>query len=92
VTSLRLIHSGSYSGLGGESVLVISLPIFRDNRFTYMATIKGAYLAEMSLFLNICNVLSVFDISKPVDMNGAEVEPEEKWTTGITTCVALSEL
>jgi len=92
VKSLRLIHSSSYSGLGGESVLVISLPIFRNDCFTYMATIKGAYLAEMSLFLNICNILSVFDISKPVDINGAKVEPEEKWTTGITTCVALSEL
>jgi len=53
-------------------------------------TIKGAHLAEMSLFLNICNVLTVFNISKPLDAHGAEVEPEEKWTTGITTCVVLS--
>ena len=55
-----------------------------------MMTIKGAHLAEMSLFLNICNILTVFNISKPLDAHGAEVEPEEKWTTGITTCVVLS--
>ena len=65
--------------------------VFSRYSFTYRA-VKGAYLAEMSLFLNICNVLSVFNISKPLDANGVEVEPEEKWTTGITTWVILSFL
>ncbi|KAJ3506809.1 hypothetical protein NLJ89_g6662 [Agrocybe chaxingu] len=44
----------------------------------------GAHLAEMSLFLNICSILAAFDISKPVDESGKEVEPEVEWTTGVT--------
>ncbi|KAF8165778.1 cytochrome P450 [Crassisporium funariophilum] len=45
----------------------------------------GAHLAEMSLFLNISNILAVFNISKPVDANGQNVEPRIAWTSGGAT-------
>ena len=49
--------------------------------------ISGAHLAEMSIFLNVSNILAVFDISKPVDEHGVEVEPMPGWTTGATMLV-----
>jgi len=36
----------------------------------------GAHLAEMTSFLNIATILTVFNISKPVDGEGNEVEPK----------------
>jgi len=49
--------------------------------------ISGAHLAEMSLFLNVSNILAVFNISKQVDEHGVEVEPTLAWETGATTLV-----
>ncbi|KAJ2930399.1 hypothetical protein H1R20_g6704, partial [Candolleomyces eurysporus] len=45
----------------------------------------GAHLAEQSLFLNMTNILAVFNISKPKNPDGTEVEPPIVWSTGITT-------
>lgn len=45
----------------------------------------GAHLAEMSIFLNVSNILAVFNITKPVDQHGVEVEPTMEWTTGAAT-------
>jgi hypothetical protein len=47
--------------------------------------ISGAHLAEMSLFLNVSNILAVFNVSKPKDEHGVEVEPKLAWTTGAAT-------
>ena len=47
----------------------------------------GAHLAEMTLFLNIATILAVFNISKPVDGEGHEVEPKIEWVNGITSYV-----
>ncbi|PPQ89805.1 hypothetical protein CVT25_007410 [Psilocybe cyanescens] len=44
----------------------------------------GAHLAEMSLFLNIANILATFDISKAVDERGVAIDPSIAWTTGVT--------
>jgi len=44
----------------------------------------GAHLAEMSLFLNIASILSVYNISKAIDENGVEIEPKIEWSTGVT--------
>ena len=41
----------------------------------------------MSLFINISNVLAVFDISKDVDADGKQVEPPQLWTTSVTSYV-----
>jgi hypothetical protein len=49
--------------------------------------ISGAHLAEMSLFLNVSNILAVFNISKQVNEHGVEVEPTLAWETGLTTLV-----
>jgi hypothetical protein len=49
--------------------------------------ISGTHLAEMSLFLNVSNILAVFNISKQVDEHGVEVEPPLAWETGLTTLV-----
>jgi len=44
----------------------------------------GAHLAQMSLFLNMSNILAVFNVSKSLDKNGMEVEPNIAWSTGPT--------
>jgi len=49
--------------------------------------VSGTHLAEMSLFLNVSNILAVFNISKQVDEHGVEVEPTLAWETGATTLV-----
>jgi len=41
----------------------------------------------MSLFLNVSNILAVFNILKHVDENGFEIDPTMAWTTGATTLV-----
>ena len=41
----------------------------------------------MTLFLNVSNILAVFNISKPVDEHGLEVELMPAWTTGDTMLV-----
>jgi len=41
----------------------------------------------MTLFLNIATILTVFNISKPVDGEGNEVEPKIEWVNGITSYV-----
>lgn len=45
----------------------------------------GAYFAETAMFLNICSILSVFTILKPLNENGKEVDPLVEYTTGITS-------
>jgi cytochrome P450 len=47
----------------------------------------GAHLAEISLFLNIANILAVFNISKPVDKDGKPIEPVIRWNNGVTSSV-----
>lgn len=47
----------------------------------------GAHFAELSLFLNITNVLAVFNISKELDKDGKEIEPNLDFSTGVTTLV-----
>jgi cytochrome P450 len=47
----------------------------------------GAHLAELSLFLNVACTLAVFDISKPVDERGNEIEQKIVWTSRIITYV-----
>ncbi|KAJ3561807.1 hypothetical protein NP233_g9969 [Leucocoprinus birnbaumii] len=44
----------------------------------------GLDLAEASLFINITNILANFIISKKRGPDGQEIEPEAKWTTGVT--------
>jgi len=44
----------------------------------------GAHLAEMSLFLNMASILSVFSFSKAIDDHGVEVEPTIEWSSGVT--------
>ncbi|KAI0047901.1 cytochrome P450 [Auriscalpium vulgare] len=45
----------------------------------------GAHFAETSLQLNIATILTLFDISKPTDDEGREIESEVEWSTGVTT-------
>ncbi|KAF9024334.1 cytochrome P450 [Hymenopellis radicata] len=45
----------------------------------------GVYLAELSLFLNISNILATFNIGKPVDSLGYEIAPEMEWTNATVT-------
>ena len=47
----------------------------------------GAHLAEVSLFLNISNILAVFNISKTVDKEDRTIEPKINWSNGITSYV-----
>ena len=52
-------------------------------------TCPGAHLAETTLFLNIANILAVFNISKPLNEEGKEVEPIIEWSNGVATCVSF---
>jgi hypothetical protein len=52
----------------------------------------GAYFAEISIFLSVAGVLSAFDISKHVDKDGQEVEPDISFSTNITSFVQHSVL
>jgi hypothetical protein len=52
-----------------------------------LITSTGAHFAELSLFLDISNVLAMFNISKTLDKDGQEIEPPIAWFTGITMFV-----
>lgn len=41
------------------------------------------HLAQTSLFLNLSNILAVFDILKEVDTDGQEIEPIGEWISGV---------
>ncbi|KAK7029428.1 hypothetical protein VNI00_014682 [Paramarasmius palmivorus] len=44
----------------------------------------GAHLAEQSVFLNVVNILAVYDIGPELDSNGKPVEAPIEFTGGIT--------
>lgn len=46
----------------------------------------------MSLFLNMSNILAVFNVSKPLDKYGMEVDLDVAWNPGPTMLVSLSFL
>lgn len=70
-----------------EESALVSVTLLTFKTLVHHVPPAGAYLAEMSLFLNISNILAVFDVSKPLDKDGMEVEPNAAWTTGSTTLV-----
>lgn len=45
----------------------------------------GRLLADTALFLNVAQSLAVFKISKPLDVNGTEIEPEIRWEPGVVS-------
>jgi cytochrome P450 len=45
----------------------------------------GHYFAQLQLFLNITSLLCVFNVSKAVDGNGQEHEPEIRWRSSTVT-------
>ncbi|TBU25958.1 cytochrome P450 [Dichomitus squalens] len=45
----------------------------------------GAQFAELSLFVSIARILATFDVAKPVDEHGREVEPKVEFTTTVTS-------
>jgi len=71
----------------GESVLVCFCGRYPIEGRLWLISELGAHLAEMSLVLNITNILAVFDITKAVDGSGVEIEPEIVWSTGVTSFV-----
>ena len=52
----------------------------------------GAHLAEVSLFFNISRILALFDISKPVDEYGNDVEQDFDWTSNVISYVRIDFL
>jgi len=40
---------------------------------------------ELSLFLNMSRILAVFDISKPIDELGNDIEQKVDWTDSVIT-------
>jgi len=46
----------------------------------------------MSLFLNVASVLAVYNISKPVDEKGREIEPKIEWTSTVTRYFSVATL
>lgn len=51
----------------------------------------GRHLAEASVWIALVNFLSVFEISPAQDERGNAINPEVKFTFGITRCVKLIE-
>ncbi|KAF8335172.1 cytochrome P450 [Amanita rubescens] len=45
----------------------------------------GAHFAELSIYLSITGILSMFNISKHVQEDGLEITPKFEFTTGITS-------
>ncbi|KAJ4396738.1 hypothetical protein N0V93_000959 [Gnomoniopsis smithogilvyi] len=45
----------------------------------------GRLLADTALFLNIAQSLAVFNISKPLNVDGTEIEPEIRWESGVVS-------
>ena len=48
----------------------------------------GRHLADANLWLTFARVLAVFDIKKPVDANGIELDEKISFHTGITRYVS----
>lgn len=45
----------------------------------------GLLLADTALFLNVAQSLAVFNINKPLDDEGKEIEPEIRWEPGVVS-------
>jgi cytochrome P450 len=45
----------------------------------------GMHFGQLQLFLNVCAILAVFEISKALDAQGREVEPRVAWKTSLVT-------
>jgi hypothetical protein len=45
----------------------------------------GMHFGQLQLFLNVCAILAVFEISKARDAQGREVEPRVAWKTSLVT-------
>lgn len=45
----------------------------------------GQHLAKSSIFLTVSSLLAVFDIMKPLDASGKEVEIEARFTRGLVS-------
>ncbi|PPQ76298.1 hypothetical protein CVT24_009146 [Panaeolus cyanescens] len=43
----------------------------------------GAHFAQMSLCFNVMSILAVFDLLKPLNKDGVEVEVKDNWKTGV---------
>ena len=52
----------------------------------------GAHLAEVSLFFNMSWILALFDISKPVDEYGNDIEQNLDWTSSVISYVRIDFL
>ena len=49
-----------------------------------LTILKGLHFSHLSLFLNITSILQTFNIRKPVDDHGVEVDLLAEFTSGIT--------
>ncbi|KAL1642588.1 hypothetical protein SLS58_005357 [Diplodia intermedia] len=70
--------------LGAAEYLNVSDPYERDH-FTYGAgrrVCQGVHLAERSLYINIVRTLWGFNITKKIDSEGKEIEPDQGMVRG----------
>ncbi|KAK0491547.1 cytochrome P450 [Armillaria novae-zelandiae] len=56
-----------------------AIKVYHPNSYLSLI-IAGAHLAELSLFLNISNILATFHINKALDARKREVEPQIEWS------------
>lgn len=78
-------------GDDGEDMFA-SPDVTEDVGLTHVAhrICPGRYLADNTVWLAAARMLAVFDITKPVDVDGNMIEPELKFVTSLTRYILLS--
>ncbi|CAK5282550.1 unnamed protein product [Mycena citricolor] len=49
----------------------------------------GKDMAQWSVWICMISILATFDIRKPVDEQGREIQPSEEYTSGLVSCVGV---
>jgi hypothetical protein len=70
--------------MDGEYVQVRQCGMPRAHVPDHSHPLSGAHFAELSVYLSITGILSMFNISKHVQKDGLEITPKFEFTTGIT--------
>ena len=75
-----------YSGLGGGKQAILSFFVSCSlSKFIPTRICPGRYFADASLWLQMSNILAVFDIGPPLDEYGSpQMIGEVKYTSGVT--------
>lgn len=60
-----------------------------DLQLTWTLDPTGAHFAEVTAMLNMASILAIFDLLRPLDSQGNEVDLKMEFATGITRSVPV---